>query len=120
MLVIIGYVVVIGSVLGGFVWHGGKLGVLVQPAELVIICGGAIGAFAIDAAGAWTFTANSAFDHLAVGQSVSEIFHVASIDGTPTAPISFKVRVTSASSSSFFQPVLLRSSSAGVAGTVHG
>jgi chemotaxis protein MotA len=47
MLVIIGYIVVIGSVLGGFVWHGGKLGVLVQPAELVIICGGAIGAFVV-------------------------------------------------------------------------
>ena len=31
MLVIIGYVVVVGSVLGGFMLHGGKLAALFQP-----------------------------------------------------------------------------------------
>ena len=43
---------------------------------------GTIGTFAIDAAGAWTFTANSAFDNLNVGDNVNETFNVASADGT--------------------------------------
>jgi len=47
MLVIIGYIVVIGSVLGGFALHGGKMGALFQPFELLIIAGGAIGAFVV-------------------------------------------------------------------------
>ncbi|WP_271194379.1 retention module-containing protein, partial [Pseudomonas turukhanskensis] len=45
---------------------------------------GAYGTFSIDAAGVWTFTANSAFNALNVGQSVSESFTVTSADGTPT------------------------------------
>ena len=45
---------------------------------------GTIGTFAIDASGAWTFTANSAFDHLNVGDSVSETYDVTSVDGTPS------------------------------------
>jgi len=47
MLVIIGYIIVFGSVLGGFVLAGGHLGVLVQPVELIIIGGAALGAFVI-------------------------------------------------------------------------
>ena len=47
MLVIIGYVVVVGSVLGGFMLHGGKLAALFQPFELMIIAGAAIGAFVV-------------------------------------------------------------------------
>jgi chemotaxis protein MotA len=45
MFVIIGYIVVIGSVLGGFILAGGHLGALVQPNEVIIICGAAGGAF---------------------------------------------------------------------------
>ena len=37
---------------------------------------GAIGSFSIDAAGAWSFTANSAFDSLNVGNSVTETYNV--------------------------------------------
>src|SRR5205823_3894858 len=40
--------------------------------------------FSIAANGAWTYTANSAFDNLNVGQSVSDAFTVASADGTTT------------------------------------
>jgi chemotaxis protein MotA len=47
MLVIIGYVVVVGSVLGGFLLHGGKLHALFQPFELMIIAGAALGAFVV-------------------------------------------------------------------------
>jgi chemotaxis protein MotA len=43
MVVPIGAVVVLAGVLGGFASAGGPLGVLIQPAELVVICGAAIG-----------------------------------------------------------------------------
>ncbi len=46
MFVIIGVVVVIGSVLGGYAPHG-DIGVLIQPLEVLIICGAAFGAFLI-------------------------------------------------------------------------
>ncbi len=45
MLVIIGWVMVLGCVLGGYVAMGGKLGVLYQPFELVIIGGAGVGAY---------------------------------------------------------------------------
>ncbi len=45
MLVIIGYVVVLGAVFGGFAIAGGHLGALWQPVELLMIFGGAMGAF---------------------------------------------------------------------------
>ncbi len=44
MFVILGWVIVIGCVLGGYVALGGKLAVLYQPFELVIIGGAALGA----------------------------------------------------------------------------
>jgi chemotaxis protein MotA len=47
MLVIIGYIVVVGSVLGGFMAHGGSLKALWQPFELIIIGGAAFGAFVV-------------------------------------------------------------------------
>ena len=47
MLVIAGAVIVLASVLGGYVALGGKLMVLFQPFEVVIICGAAAGAFMI-------------------------------------------------------------------------
>ena len=45
MNLIIGFVVVVGSVIAGYVLSHGQLGALWQPYELVIICGAAIGAF---------------------------------------------------------------------------
>ena len=45
MLVLIGYVVVIGSVFGGFALAGGHLAALFQPVELLMIGGAALGAF---------------------------------------------------------------------------
>lgn len=45
MLVIIGYVVVLASVFGGFVLAGGHLHSLFQPVELLMIGGAAAGAF---------------------------------------------------------------------------
>ena len=43
MFVIIGIVVVIGAILGGYLMEHGNLRVLIQPAELVIIGGAALG-----------------------------------------------------------------------------
>jgi len=45
LLVIIGYLVVLGSVFGGFVLAGGHLHSLFQPVELLMIGGAATGAF---------------------------------------------------------------------------
>ena len=47
MFVIIGAIVVIAAVLGGYAAMGGHLEVLMQPFELVIIGGSAVGAFII-------------------------------------------------------------------------
>lgn len=49
MFVIIGSVVVIGSVIGGYILHGGPLLVLIQISEFIIIGGAAIGALLISA-----------------------------------------------------------------------
>lgn len=51
MLVSIGYIVVIISVFGGFALAGGHLGSLVQPVELLMIGGGALGAFFVGNSG---------------------------------------------------------------------
>jgi chemotaxis protein MotA len=45
--IIIGFVITIGCVLGGFMAMGGHVEVLVQPWEVVIICGAAIGIFIV-------------------------------------------------------------------------
>lgn len=47
MMILIGAIVVIGCVIGAYVVHGGHVGVLWQPSEVVIICGSAIGAYII-------------------------------------------------------------------------
>lgn len=45
MLVIIGYLIVVGAVFGGFALAGGHLAALFQPVELLMIGGSAVGAF---------------------------------------------------------------------------
>lgn len=47
MFPIIGYVVVISGILGGYLGAGGHIGILIQPFEVVIIFGGALGAFVV-------------------------------------------------------------------------
>ncbi|MCD6682000.1 MAG: flagellar motor stator protein MotA [Burkholderiaceae bacterium] len=47
MLVLFGYLVVIGSVLGGYALAGGHMGALFQPLELLIIAGAAFGSFVV-------------------------------------------------------------------------
>lgn len=47
MLAIVGFLVVAGSVIGGFIMEGGQLLVLFQPAEFVIIGGAALGSLLV-------------------------------------------------------------------------
>ncbi len=47
MFVIIGYIVVLGAIFGGYALAGGHLGALWQPLELLMIGGGALGAFIV-------------------------------------------------------------------------
>ena len=46
---------------------------------------GSYGTFAIDAAGAWTYTATSAHDEFVAGSTYTDTFAVASADGTATS-----------------------------------
>src|SRR3954449_10020879 len=43
MLVIVGIIIVVGSVLGGFAMSGGHVGALIHPSEFVTIGGAALG-----------------------------------------------------------------------------
>ena len=47
MLVIIGYLVVLGAVFGGFALGGGHVAALLQPVEILMIGGSAVGAFIV-------------------------------------------------------------------------
>lgn len=47
MFILIGAAVVLGGIVSGYMWEGGKLGALIQPAELVIIGGAALGSMLI-------------------------------------------------------------------------
>lgn len=51
MLVILGYIIVTASVFGGFALAGGHLAALLQPLELLMIGGGAAGAFVVGNSG---------------------------------------------------------------------
>lgn len=51
MLVILGWGVVVGAVFGGYALEGGHLAALMQPLELLIIGGGALGAFFVGNSG---------------------------------------------------------------------
>ena len=51
MSVIIGLVIVFGAVLGGYAMAGGPFGVLIQPNELVVIGGAALGTLVMSAPG---------------------------------------------------------------------
>ena len=45
MLILVGYIIILGSVIGGYAISGGHLAVLLQPSEFLIILGAGVGAF---------------------------------------------------------------------------
>lgn len=49
MLTIVGAIIVAAAILGGYTWEGGKLLVLFQPAEFLIIGGAALGSLIVSA-----------------------------------------------------------------------
>jgi len=51
MFTIVGLVIVFASVLGGFAMAGGNFAILIQPSELVVIGGAALGALVVSAPG---------------------------------------------------------------------
>ncbi|MFO1413519.1 MAG: flagellar motor stator protein MotA [Burkholderiales bacterium] len=51
MLVIVGYLIVLGAVFGGFLLAGGHIAALLQPVELLMIGGAAVGAFIVGNSG---------------------------------------------------------------------
>ena len=87
MIAIIGFIVVTGAVVAGYLMEHGNLAVLVQPAELVIIFGAAFGAFLIaspmkvvkSTAGSivtvFTNKPNVKNDYLEILMLLSEIFY---------------------------------------------
>ena len=50
MFVIIGYLVALGCIFGGYAIHGGNMGVIIHalPTEILVIGGGALGAFVVN------------------------------------------------------------------------
>jgi chemotaxis protein MotA len=93
MFVIIGAVVVVVAVLGGFAMAGGPFEVLIQTSEFVIILGATVGMLLISApmrmlkqigakvGGAFKPDPYSKDEYLRLLQSLFELFHVATRDG---------------------------------------
>ena len=50
MFIIIGYLIAMGCIFGGFIMHGGNIGVVLHalPNEMMVIGGGAVGAFVVN------------------------------------------------------------------------
>ena len=78
---------------------------------------GTNGTFSIAANGAWTYTANSAFDSLNVGQSVSDTFTVAAADGT-TSTVQVTIPSATLSRIALIRSRLRRSSASAAFATV--
>lgn len=76
MLVIIGYVVVLATVFGGFMISGGELGALYQPTELLIIGGAGVGAFIVGNNGKAMKATLKSFPHLMKGSKYTKALYM--------------------------------------------
>lgn len=65
MYIIIGYIVVIASVVGGYLMAQGNINILFQPAEIIIIIGAAFGAF---------FASQTKYSFSLILKNISHIF----------------------------------------------
>ena len=93
MFVIIGIVVVIIAVIGGFMFAGGDVVLLMQPAEFIIICGAALGSLLISSplnvikkiikslTGLFKSEAYSKQDYLELLKAFNDLFLLAQRDG---------------------------------------
>lgn len=76
MFVGIGYLVILASVLGGFVAAGGHIAALLQPLEVVMIAGAAIGAFVVANGGAPLKATLKALPTVFKGSAYSKAFYM--------------------------------------------
>ncbi|MEI2683839.1 flagellar motor stator protein MotA [Erwinia aphidicola] len=76
MLVIIGYLVVIVTVFGGFMMSGGNLASLFQPIELLIIGGAGVGAFIVGNNAKSLKATGKALGRLFVGRSYNKAVYM--------------------------------------------
>ncbi len=76
MMFIIGFVVVIGSVIGGYTMHHGNLAVLWQPNEFIIIFGAAIGSMLISSPGKVVKGVMKSFKYLLKGTPYKKAHYV--------------------------------------------
>ncbi len=76
MLILLGWLIVIGSVGGGFILAGGELYALWHPHELLIIGGGAGGAFVVANTGHTARTAVMWFGRLMLPSKVNQSFYM--------------------------------------------
>jgi chemotaxis protein MotA len=76
MLILLGWLIVLGSVGGGFVMAGGELAALWHPHELLIIGGGAAGAFVVANTGHTAKTALAWFGRLMMPSKVNKNFYM--------------------------------------------
>lgn len=76
MLIILGYIIVCASVFGGFALAGGHLASLFQPVELLMIGGGALGAFFVGNNGKAIKATLKAFPTLLKGSKYSKALYM--------------------------------------------
>lgn len=76
MLVIVGCLIVIGSVFGGFALSGGHLAALYQPLELLMIGGAAVGAFVLGNTGKALKATFKALRKIAQGSRYTKILYM--------------------------------------------
>ncbi|MEQ1901144.1 MAG: flagellar motor stator protein MotA [Devosia sp.] len=76
MRLIVGFVIIVASVIGGYVLMGGHLVVLVQPFEAMIILGAAMGAFVIGNTGAVLKQSTGVFGTLLRGPRYNKAAYV--------------------------------------------
>lgn len=76
MFIAIGYIITLGSIFGGFVLAGGHLAALFQPLELLMIFGGAAGAFVAGNTGKNVKATLKAFPALFKGPAYSKAVYI--------------------------------------------
>jgi len=76
MFIAIGYIITLGSIFGGFVLAGGHLAALFQPLELLMIFGGALGAFVTGNTGKNVKATIKAFPALFKGPAYSKAVYI--------------------------------------------
>jgi chemotaxis protein MotA len=91
--IILGFIIVFGSILGGYVMHHGQIGVLIQVSEFIIIGGAAVGAMIVgnsphvlkqciaDVFGVLKPNPYSEKAYTELLQTLYEVFHTARKDG---------------------------------------